>query len=328
MKKLTMKNLAMYGGYMLACMLLLGTYSCKQNAPDIGGVTDKLPENVQLLDYSNSSITVGWDRIEGATSYTAQLMGSKDGDKPLDSWIVVAEDQYQFSGLEELLDYYVRVRANVNYSTGDWVYIMNDEEPARIIPQYGIVDEDFVLPEPEPEPQLYPNFPEGWEVHTATGGRKSGFGLDGPATGGQSDIFPSGEWLMPNIYSLNASSTIQNRIGDWTTIFRGGAGYTPYLEMNFDLPNGASKFSFYYGTATQNATDTGGVPIYLTVEYSQDSGASWTQIGDILEIEDAEVQYFQEYELDITGPVRFRIGKNNETAARMMIDEIAVYYTN
>ncbi len=319
-----MRKLIMYCCHVLALTLLLVPYSCKQDTPDVKDVTDKIPGNVRLLDYSSSSITVGWDHIEGATSYTVQLMGSKDSDKPIDRYIVIAEDSYQFSSLTETLGYYIRVRANVDYATGNWVYIMNGQEPARIMPKYGFVDEGYEEPIPEPGTELYPNFPEGWEIHTATGGRKPSFTGAGP-TGGQSDIFPSGEWLMEDIYSISTGSMAKNRIGDYAVMFRGGGTYTPRLAMNFDLSDGASKFSFYYGAATQNATDTGGVPIYVKVEYSQDSGNTWSQLGDILEVTSAEDQYYKEYELNIKGPVRFRIGKNNPTAARMFVDEISVY---
>ncbi|HMR84462.1 MAG TPA: fibronectin type III domain-containing protein [Niabella sp.] len=319
-----MKKLTMHCFHMLMLVLLLASYSCKRDTPNTGGgTTDKIPGNVRLVDYTASSIALAWDRVEGATSYTVELLESKDAKKPSSSWVVVAEDYYQFGGLKEIVGYYVRVRANVDYATGEWIYIMNGQQPGRIMPKYGFVAEDFE--EPKELPGMYPNFPEGWEVHTATGGRKNAFTSVGPATGEHSDIFPSGEWLMRDIYTQSVASMEKNRIGDWATIFRGGGTYTPSLAMNFDLPKGASKLSFYYATATQNATDAGGVPLYVKVEYSKDAGVTWTQLGEELEISSAEDQYFKEYELDIKGPVRFRIGKNNASAARMMVDEISVY---
>jgi hypothetical protein len=99
-----------------------------------------------------------------------------------------------------------------------------------------------------------------------------------------------------------------------------------YLEMDFDLPYGASKFSFYYGAATKGGNDVTvtTAPIIVKAEYSQDSGATWIPLGEDLTVTTVEEQYFKEYELDINGPVRFRIGKNN-SRARLMVDEIAVY---
>ncbi|MBL1409329.1 fibronectin type III domain-containing protein [Sphingobacterium faecale] len=319
-----MKNLFLSCSFLLSIIINLTTMSCKEETVIVRGTTDILPVNVRMLAYTNSSITVGWDHVEGATSYTIQLLDSKDSDKPLDRYIVITEDFYKFSSLEELKGYYVRVRANVNYDTGDWKYIMNNNLPARIMPKYGFVADDFKEPDVVPSTELYPNFPEGWEIHTAPGGRKPSFTAVGP-TGANSDIFPSGEWLMEDIYSISTASMVKNRVGDYAVMFRGGGTYTPKLAMNFDLTNGASKFSFIYGAATQNATDAGGVPIYVKVEYSQDAGKTWTQLEDILEVASAEIQYYKEYELNIKGPVRFRIGKTNTTAARLLVDEIAVY---
>lgn len=316
-----MKKLIINCNLVLALFLLLASYSCskKENTSNnTEEFKDRTPENVHLSSNTNSSITVSWDEVGEATGYSVQLLDSKDGDKPIErSPTIFSATHYDFNGLEEDDSYYARVRAHFYMATSDWVYIMNKQERARIIPKYGIVDEDFE----EPEIELYPNFPEGWEIHTASGGRKPSFTGSGP-TDEQSDIFPSGEWLMENIYSISTASMEKNRIGDWALLFRGG--YAPYLEMNFDLPDGASMFSFYYGAATQNTTDTNGVPITVKVEYSQDSGNTWTSLGEDLIVASAEEQYFQEYELNFQGPVRFRIGKD-KSEARLFVDEIAVY---
>jgi beta-xylosidase len=123
----------------------------------------------------------------------------------------------------------------------------------------------------------------------------------------------------------NSTGTIVHKVGTWAVMMN--TNVATYLEMDFDLPYGASKFSFYYGVATQtNANDVTvtSAPIIVKAEYSQDSGATWTQLGEDLTVTTVEDQYFKEYELDINGPVRFRIGKNN-SRARLMVDEIAVY---
>lgn len=320
-----MKKISKYCCHILMPMLLLAFYSCdRKDVETSGGVTDKSPKNVHLSEYSSSSITVAWDRVEGATSYTAQLLGSKGGsDTPIDAYTTVSNDFYRFDGLEETRGYYVRVRANVEYATGDWVYIMDGQDPARIMPKYGFVDEDFEEPEPDPAKELYPNFPEGWEDHAGPGSRKPSHTAEGP-TGRQSDVFATGEWLMPNMYT-NSAVAIVHKFGTWALMMNSRVATA--LEMDFDLPYGASKFSFYYGTATQtNASDVDveNVPIIVKVEYSQDAGDTWVQLGDDLQVTTTEVQYFQEYELDIKGPVRFRIGKS-DSRARLMVDDISVY---
>lgn len=317
-----MKNLTTYCCHLVALALLLALSSCNETA-DVGGFTDKLPKNVRMSNFTNSSITVSWDLVEGATSYTAQLLDTKESNSPIDGY-TTSYDSYQFNSLNETHGYYVRVRANVNFDTGEWVYIMNGAERARIMPKYGFVGEDFEEPEPEPEPvkELYPNFPEGWENHAGPARKSSHTGV-GP-TGRQSDVFPTGEWLMSNMYTHNVS-TIVHKIGTWAMMMN--SGVTTYLEMDFDLLLGASKFSFYYGTATKtNANDLDVVnrPIVVKVEYSQDGGNTWTSLGDDLLVTTTEEQYFKEYELDIKGTVRFRIGQD-DSKARLMVDEIAVY---
>lgn len=303
------------------CMLLVLTSCNKQDTVNVGDVTDKIPENVRLDSYSSTSITVAWDHIEGATSYTVQLLRTKESDSPIPSYTTISKDAYSFIGLEETGSYYVRIRTNFNTAPSDWVYIMNGSEPARIMPRYGVVAEDFVV---VPEPQLYPNFPEGWEEHE--GARKSGHTSNGPTTGRLSDIFPSGEWLMNNMYT-HSGSNLPHKNGTWAVLM--AASVEAYLTMDFDLPSGATKFSFVCGTATHSNANDNAVntkPITVKVEYSQDAGSTWTQIGDDLLVNDRDIQYFTEYDnLDIRGPVRFRIGQD-ASAARLLVDDVAVYY--
>ncbi|MBL1408728.1 fibronectin type III domain-containing protein [Sphingobacterium faecale] len=317
MKQLTVLEFCLF------TLILFFSGSCKRQESQLGGSTDKKPANVILWTYSPTSITLAWDHIDGATSYTVQLLGDKDADMPIDSYTTTTKDFYQFNGLQEVRGYYVRVRANVDYNTGDWVYIMNNALPGRIMPKYGFVADDFKEPDPQPniDPILYPNFPEGWENHAST--RKGSHGGNGP-TGRQSDVFPSGEWLMSNMYT-NSAAAIIHKVGNWALMMN--TGVAANLEMDFDLPDGARKFSFIYGAATiTNANETAlPLNLELSVEYSVDAGKNWTRLGDPLPVSDLQVQYFKEYELDIKGPVRFRIGKN-ASRARPMIDEIAIYY--
>jgi hypothetical protein len=165
--------------------------------------------------------------------------------------------------------------------------------------------------EPYKPDELYLNFPEGWENHD--GPRKSSYS-------GASDVFPTGEWLMPNMYSISSANII-NKNGTWAIMMRNG--YATAVEMNFNLPYGASKFSFYYGAATASATDSN-LPITVKAEYSQDSGNTWIPLGEDLIVSVQSTKYFKEYMLDIKGPIRFRISKDASNA-RLFVDDIAVY---
>lgn len=160
---------------------------------------------------------------------------------------------------------------------------------------------------------LYANFPEGWEDRTTTH-----LTTYGAATA--KDVFPSGEWLMANSYSLN-SVNIVNKNGSYAVMMRGST--TVSLAMNFDLSEGASKFSFYYGAATTTSTDAE-LPIKVKVEYSQDNGNTWQQIGNELTVSDQMAKYFFEATLNLTGSVRFRITKD-ASKPRLFVDDVSVY---
>ena len=310
--------------YCTICIaILLTTFSCNQDSvPDISDYANTLPEHVHLSDHSGSAITVAWDSLAEAASYTVELLDSMDSDSPLDAYTTASNNYYKFIDLEDTLDYYVRVRANFNTVShpviGDWVYLMNGENPARIIPAYGIVNEDFKIP------RIYAHFPEGFEEHD--GDRKKSYTATGP-TGRQSDVFPSGEWLMDHCYTTNSGTALIHKVGNYATMM--APKETAYLAMDFDLPNGATRFTFICGAATRtNANETTGMPITLSVAYSQDGGNTWTKLGDDILIDDIETQYHPDFDnLDIEGPVRFRISKN-DSRARPIIDEVTVYYVN
>ncbi|TZF81346.1 hypothetical protein FW774_18915 [Pedobacter sp. BS3] len=166
--------------------------------------------------------------------------------------------------------------------------------------------------EPHHPDQLYANFPETWEN-----------GIPPLKTGnaGTSALFPTGEWLMTNMYPIKSNNITVSKHGTYTVMI--AANQETSLTMNFNLPYGASKFSFYYG-APVPGSDNKDLPNRLIAEYSQDSGTTWTALGPELQVTDVNTFYYQEYILDIKGPVRFRIHKL-KTGDRLSIDDIAVY---
>ena len=49
--------------------------ACKDDGVEISGANkSKTPKNVKLLEYGATSLTICWDFIRGATSYTVQLV--------------------------------------------------------------------------------------------------------------------------------------------------------------------------------------------------------------------------------------------------------------
>lgn len=329
MKKLTMKKLFM-SCHILTFILLSVSYSCKRDEPDNQHIfKDRLPENVRLSDYSNASITAAWTRAEDAAAYTVQLVGSRDSELPIDAYTTVSQDVYRFDNLDEIRGYYVRVRANFETGTSEWAYIMNGQEPARIMPKYGFVDEDFEEPEPEPEPitDIYPGFPEDWDgwVDGHSGTYPTS---ESPAT------YSSGEYMILR-WNTNSGSTIARRSGN---AFMSQSNQNSIFTMNFDLPDGASKLSFYLSPATENDIRKGD----FVVEYSQDGGDSWTELARYQQSPDNQTipwsrdmdhpANYKEFELDIEGNVRFRFsalsagaGAGNNPGSRWAIDDIEVY---
>lgn len=78
--------------------------------------------------------------------------------------------------------------------------------------------------------------------------------------------------------------------------------FDAYVQMNFDLPNGASKVTFSYGAYYTDASST------FKLEYSQDGGTTWQQTGE--KVSDAsDVSKVAIFLMDIKGPVRFRVNK-------------------
>ncbi|MGV3640932.1 MAG: DUF5689 domain-containing protein [Adhaeribacter sp.] len=101
------------------------------------------------------------------------------------------------------------------------------------------------------------------------------------------------------------------------------------LQMNFDVPNGATKVTAWvgsYGAASDK-------PAQWRLEYSQDQGTTWTQIGeDKWAI--SKTKELITFLMNIEGPVRFRIykygpGSGSTNASiqngRLSIDDFAIY---
>lgn len=109
-----------------------------------GANKSKTPKNVKLLEYGPTSLTICWDFIRGATSYTVQLV---DGEmNPVSEALCKttdAIDYHEFTDLATDRIYYGRVRANFPYSsTSDWVYVTANEQPAMLMASVGILELD------------------------------------------------------------------------------------------------------------------------------------------------------------------------------------------
>ncbi|MFZ4860649.1 DUF5689 domain-containing protein [Sphingobacterium sp. Mn56C] len=142
--------------------------------------------------------------------------------------------------------------------------------------------------------------------------------------------FPTGPWSLDQ--SLQGNTAGRDRIvsGKQAIRFQQNLSVSAYLQMNFDLPEGASKVTLWYGAYYTDRSSS------FDLEYSQDMGLSWTKIGGT--VTDApptstNPQAKQAiFLMNIHGPVRFRINKlglgtsnNSINNGRLGMDDIAIY---
>jgi hypothetical protein len=163
-----------------------------------------------------------------------------------------------------------------------------------------------------PSGRVYPGFPESFE--TTVGYNAGEFTVP----------LPSGLWKFNNAGLRNETT---DRIVTGKNAIRFNLNNTTscYGQMQFDVPNGASKVTLYYAIWGGDPGST------WRLEYSTDQGTTWKQTGE--HITDATaVPKLKTFMLDINVPVRFRINKlglgtstSTISNGRLNIDDFAVY---
>jgi Family of unknown function (DUF5689) len=165
---------------------------------------------------------------------------------------------------------------------------------------------------------LYTGFPEDFESPDAS--VKTGYAAANVA-------LRTGEWRFDEaLFGTTAGRDRFNPTGKQAVRLQQNLSKPAYLQMNFDLPNGASKVTLSYGAYYTDAKSS------WKLEYSTDGGKTWTQTGAV--ITDAPAgSATATFLMDIKVPVRFRVNKlglgttNNTTIlnGRLSIDDFAVY---
>lgn len=166
---------------------------------------------------------------------------------------------------------------------------------------------------------LYPNFPEAFEwpdTAAKTHYKKADVKLK------------SGDWNLDQaILGALTNHDRFNPSGKQSIRMQQNRSKSAYLEMNFDLPDGASKVTVAYASYYKDA------PCVWKLEYSLDQGLTWKQAGQDIGTETKELKT-AEFNLDLKGKVRFRInklglgdGKTDPSIknGRLSIDDFAVY---
>ncbi|WP_316814028.1 DUF5689 domain-containing protein [Pedobacter heparinus] len=144
----------------------------------------------------------------------------------------------------------------------------------------------------------YANFPEDFETPLAAA--KSAY--DMPATDNNVTL-KSGSWkLYQSVFGAVRNSDRFDPSGNQCIRMQKNLSVPALLQMNFDLPDGASKVTLAYGSYGTEPSST------WRLEYSQDGGATWTAAGsDIADA--AAVAKSVTFNLNIKGAVRFRVNK-------------------
>lgn len=175
-----------------------------------------------------------------------------------------------------------------------------------------------------PSGVLYPGWPETFDERTIPKGSYNMPEIDNTTE------FLTGEWYM--YYAILGTTLGRDRIvsGERAVRIQQNRSQDSYLEMKFDVENGASKVTFWYGAYYNDRSST------FQLEYSVDQGNTWEVIGE--PISDAENVSQNKNEkqavflMDIQQPVRFRINKlglgtSSPTVSngRLGIDDFAIY---
>lgn len=168
----------------------------------------------------------------------------------------------------------------------------------------------------------YENFPENFELAVAS----SKNDYDMPAIN-NTVTFQTGNWkIYQGIIGNVVNADRFNPLGLQSIRLQSDLSESAYLEMGFDLPDGASKVTFIYGSYANDQPST------FSLEYSQDHGTTWKTIGATVSNAKAAPQ-IATFIVDIKGNVRFRINKHGLGVTdfpkilngKLSIDDFTVY---
>lgn len=172
---------------------------------------------------------------------------------------------------------------------------------------------------------IYPNWPESFETPDFT--VKSSYNMNTTAVPDNNIDLKTGNWkLFQAIIGNTAARDRFNAPGTQAIRMQQNLSVSAYLQMNFDLSNGASKVTLWHGAYYTDAIST------FRLEYSTDGGTTWIAAGP--DVKCASGGSKQEtFLLNIKGKVRFRVNKlglgttsvPNILNGRMSIEDIAIY---
>lgn len=170
-----------------------------------------------------------------------------------------------------------------------------------------------------PSGRIYGGWPETFEGNVVKGGYA-------PAV----VTFATGLWNLDQ--SLIGVTPGRDRIvsGKQAIRFQQNLTVPAFLQMNFDVPLGASKVTLWYGSYFTDRSCS------FQLEYSQDQGQTWIKTGDVITDAHSTAVSLEAKQaiflMNIQGPVRFRVNKlglgstsNVISNGRFGMDDVAIY---
>jgi hypothetical protein len=163
---------------------------------------------------------------------------------------------------------------------------------------------------------LYAGFPESFESPDAS--------VKGSYNSGTNIVaLNTGNWyLLQGILANAAGSDRYNEPGKQGIRIQQNLTTSGYAQMNFDVPDGASKVTVFYGRYGTDARSQ------IRLESSTNAGTTWTPVGSTITVT-ADKEFRQAtWMVNFTGPVRFRINKlgtGTSNNGRLSLDDFAIY---
>jgi hypothetical protein len=163
---------------------------------------------------------------------------------------------------------------------------------------------------------MYPNFPESFEAPEASVKSSYNSGTNIVALG-------TGNWyLLQAILGNTPVSDKFNAPGKQAIRMQQNLTTSGYVQMNFDVAEGASKVTVFYGRYGTDAKSS------FRLEYSINGGTTWVTTGsNITDMPDKGVKQAV-WVVNLTGPVRFRINKlgtGTSNNGRLNLDDFTIY---
>lgn len=175
-----------------------------------------------------------------------------------------------------------------------------------------------------PSGKLYPGWPESFEEPYQG---KTSYNVT--ATENLLEM-TTGTWWLYQVIQGETGGRDRIVSGLQALRFQQNRSDNEYAQMNFDVPNGASKVTFFYGAYYTDRSST------FQLEYSINQGATWQIVGSPISDAHTTSQSLSAKQaiflVDIDQPVRFRINKlglgtsnNTVSNGRLGIDDFAIY---